>query len=121
MYDAASFGRRAMRRIALTVLAVGCAAFTSAQTSTPKATAGAERRSAPGTVRAQHLAATPKTVAWGYYDAAAPPVLRIKSGDVVTFDTLITSSPQRLEQAGVKPADVQQSLRDIYDQVTNKG
>jgi len=29
------------------------------------------------------LAATPKTVAWGYYDAAAPPVLRIRSGDSV--------------------------------------
>jgi hypothetical protein len=29
------------------------------------------------------LPATPKTVAWGYYDAAAPPVLRIHSGDTV--------------------------------------
>ncbi len=68
-----------------------------------------------------HLAATPKTVAWGYYDAAAPPVLRIKSGESVEFDTLITSSPERLERAGVKPADVEQSLRDIYKEVTNKG
>jgi len=67
------------------------------------------------------LPATPKTVAWGYYDAAAPPVLTIKSGDIVQFDTLITNSPKRLEAAGVKPEDVQQSLRDIYDQVTNKG
>jgi acetamidase/formamidase len=67
------------------------------------------------------LPATPKTIAWGYYDAAAPPVLTIKSGDTVQFDTLITNSPKRLESAGVAPADVQQSLRDIYDQVTNKG
>src|SRR3954469_17989893 len=67
------------------------------------------------------LPATPKTVAWGYYDAAAPPVLTIKSGDTVQFDTLITNSPKRLESAGVPPADVQQTLRDIYDQVTNKG
>ena len=29
------------------------------------------------------LKATPKTVAWGYYDAKATPVLRIKSGDTV--------------------------------------
>ena len=29
------------------------------------------------------LKATPKTVAWGYYDAKAAPVLRIKSGDTV--------------------------------------
>ncbi|MGB6685889.1 MAG: hypothetical protein WA621_09935 [Candidatus Acidiferrum sp.] len=29
------------------------------------------------------LKATPKTVAWGYYDAKAEPVLRVKSGDAV--------------------------------------
>ncbi len=69
----------------------------------------------------QHLAATPKTIAWGYYDAAAPPVMRIKSGDTVEFDTLLTSSPTRLEGAGVAPDQVQQSLRDIYKEVTNKG
>ena len=67
------------------------------------------------------LKPTPKTVAWGYYDAAAPPVMRIKSGDTVEVQTLITSSPTRLEGAGVKPADVEQSLRDIYKEVTNKG
>jgi hypothetical protein len=27
------------------------------------------------------LKPTPKTIAWGYYDAITPPVLRIKSGD----------------------------------------
>jgi acetamidase/formamidase len=35
-----------------------------------------------------HLPATPETVAWGYWDAARPPVLRIASGDTVTIDTL---------------------------------
>src|ERR1700704_4997513 len=67
------------------------------------------------------LKPTPKTVAWGYYDAATPPVLRIKSGDTVEVQTLITSSPTRLEGAGVKPEDVEQSLRDIYKEVTKKG
>ena len=67
------------------------------------------------------LKPTPKTVAWGYYDAATPPVMRVKSGDTVEVQTLITSSPTRLEGAGVKPADVEQSLRDIYREVTNKG
>src|SRR5436305_3505099 len=67
------------------------------------------------------LPATPKTVAWGYYDAAAPPVLRIHSGDTVEFDTLITNSPTGLEKAGVAPDQVEQSLRDIYKEVTNKG
>ena len=67
------------------------------------------------------LKPTPKTVAWGYYDASTPPVLRIKSGDVVEVQTLITSSPARLEGAGVAPSQVEQSLRDIYKEVTNKG
>jgi acetamidase/formamidase len=60
-------------------------------------------------------------VAWGYYDASAPPVLRIASGDEVEFETLITSSPARLEGAGIPPEQVQQSLRDIHKEVTNKG
>jgi acetamidase/formamidase len=68
-----------------------------------------------------HLDPSPTTVAWGYYDAAAAPVLHIASGDVIVVGTLITNSPQRLEASGVKPADVQQSLRDIYARVTNKG
>ena len=70
----------------------------------------------------QHqLKATPKTIAWGYYDASTPPVLRIKSGDTLEIQTLITSSPSRLEAAGVAPEQVEQSLRDIYKEVTNKG
>src|SRR5260370_34035047 len=67
------------------------------------------------------LKPTPKTVAWGYYDAKTPPVLRIKSGDTVEIQTLITSSAKRLEEAGVPPDQVEQSLRDIYDQVKGKG
>jgi acetamidase/formamidase len=67
------------------------------------------------------LQATPKTVAWGYYDAAAPPVLRIHSGDTVKFETMITNSPSGLEKAGVPPDQVQPSLRDIDKDVTNKG
>ncbi|OGX85479.1 acetamidase [Hymenobacter lapidarius] len=74
------------------------------------------------TARAQHkLVPTPTTVAWGYYDAAAPPVLRIKSGETVNVHTLITSTPARLEGAGVAPAQVEPALRDITTHVTNKG
>src|SRR5260370_11631807 len=64
---------------------------------------------------------TPKTVAWGYYDAKAAPVLRVKSGDTVEIQTLITNSPKRLEDAGLPPDQVEQSLRDITDQVKDKG
>src|SRR6201999_361701 len=69
----------------------------------------------------QTLKATPKTVAWGYYDAKAAPVLRVKSGDTVAIQTLITSSPKRLEDAGVPAAQGEQSLRGITAEVTDKG
>jgi acetamidase/formamidase len=45
------------------------------------------------------LKPTPKTVAWGYYDAKTPPVLRVKSGDTVEIQTLITLTSDRLEEA----------------------
>src|SRR5579862_3180614 len=69
----------------------------------------------------EKLPATPKTIAWGHYSANTPPVLRIRSGATVEIDTLITNSPARLEAAGVPPAQVEQSLRDIYREVTDKG
>ncbi len=68
-----------------------------------------------------HLEPTPQTVAWGYYDAHAVPVLRVASGDTVEIHTLITSTPSRLEAAGVPAAEVEQSLRDITTQVTSHG
>ena len=67
------------------------------------------------------LKPTPKTVAWGYYDARAVPVLRVRSGDTVEIQTLITNSPKRLEEAGVPPDQIEQSLRDITEQVKDKG
>ncbi len=67
------------------------------------------------------LPATPSTVAYGYYDAAAPPVMRIRSGDEVRVHTLITSTPARLEGAGVPPDQVEPALREIVAKVTNKG
>lgn len=95
-----------MSRIVLALGAVACASANLVAQST----------SATHTIMP-----SPTTVAWGYYDAAATPVLHINSGDEIVVGTLITSSPKRLEAAGVAPAEVEQSLRDIYDKVTNKG
>lgn len=67
------------------------------------------------------LMPSPSTVAWGYYDAAAKPVLRIRSGDEVEVGTLITSSPDRLAAAGVPADRIEQSLRDIYRDVKDRG
>ena len=82
------------------------------------AAVAAQQSNAPST---HTLKATPKTIAWGYYDASAAPVLRVKSGESVEIQTLITSSPKRLEGAGVAADQVEQALRDIYDQVKDKG
>jgi acetamidase/formamidase len=70
---------------------------------------------------AHKLPATPKTIAWGHYAANTPPALRIRSGETVEIETLITNSPAGLEAAGVPPAQIEQSLRDIYREVTDKG
>lgn len=71
--------------------------------------------------RTYHLKPTPKTVTWGYYSASAPPALRIHSGDSVEIQTLLTSSPKRLAAAGVPANEIEQSLRDIFDQVKDRG
>jgi acetamidase/formamidase len=67
------------------------------------------------------LKPTPKTVTWGYYAASAPPVLRVRSGDTVEIQTLLTSSPTRLAEAGVPADQIEQSLRDIFAQVQDRG
>jgi len=60
-------------------------------------------------------------VTWGYYDAKTPPVLRIKSGDTVEIQTLVTASPERFENAGMPPDRIEQPLRDIFMEVKEKG
>ena len=67
------------------------------------------------------LKPTPTTVTWGYYSASVPPVLRVHSGDTVVIQTLLTSSPKRLAEAGVPAAEIEQSLRDIFDHVQDRG
>jgi acetamidase/formamidase len=82
--------------------------------------AGGQPPDAPAP-RTHQLKPTPKTVAWGYYDASATPALRIRSGDTVEVQTLITNSPSGLERAFVPPDQVEQALRDIFKEVTDKG
>lgn len=74
------------------------------------------------TVGSSHtLEPSPSTVAYGYYDAAAKPVLHVASGDTVRIHTLITSTPQRLEAAGVASDQIEPSLRAIIEQVKDRG
>ncbi len=64
------------------------------------------------------LEATPATVAYGYYWADAPPVLRIDSGDIIDVDTLLTNSPAGLAKAGVPDEKIQSSLKAVVSEVT---
>ena len=73
-------------------------------------TVGFARQPAPSVHR---LEATPETVAYGYYWSEAKPVLRIRSGDIIDVDTLLTNSPQGLSRAGVPDDQIQDSLKTI--------
>ena len=93
-----------------TLVLAACAGGTST------ATTGAAP--APKSVTAQYkLYASPHTVAGGYYDAAATPVLHVKSGDVVEVYTLLTSNPTTLKNNGVDSAAIEPALRAVYDSV----
>jgi acetamidase/formamidase len=88
------------------------------QQSAPKA-----GKLAPAKTTIIKLEATPKTVAWGHYDATSAPVLRVKSGDTVQVRTVLTSNPTRLAGAGVAADQIEQDLRDLYAEgaVMDKG
>jgi acetamidase/formamidase len=81
---------RLSRRTLLAGSAAVIGATTAAVVSAPAAEAAAARPVVPmprGKKRV-HLPSRPETVHWGYMDAALPPVLRVRPGDVVTIDTL---------------------------------
>jgi acetamidase/formamidase len=80
-----------------------------------------ERGSLASVQTTYQLKPTPQTIAWGYYAANVPPALRVQSGATVQIQTLLTSSPARLAQAGVPADQIEQSLRDIFDQVKDRG
>jgi acetamidase/formamidase len=70
----------------------------------------------------QHtLLSTPKTVHWGYYDAAQPPVLRVRSGDTVQIRTAMIDSPEGLESGGVAASQIEPAHRAIHREVKAAG
>jgi len=48
-------------------------------------------------------------------------VLRIQSGDIVHVHTLHVGNPARLEAAGLPPEQIEKELRDIYQEVKDRG
>lgn len=59
------------------------------------------------------LSPSVSTVVWGYYWSGAKAVLHIHSDNYVRVRTVLTSSPDRLEAAGVPAAEVEPELRDV--------
>ncbi|HEX6964168.1 MAG TPA: acetamidase/formamidase family protein [Gemmatimonadaceae bacterium] len=104
-----------VRRAAALAIATLAASVTTAAAQSPAI--GATQTSP----HHYHLSATPHTVAYGYYSATATPVLRVASGDTVDVETLLTNTPRGLERAGLPPAEVQQSLRNVVDSVKDRG
>src|SRR5688572_15236113 len=75
------------------------------------------------TALAEHhtLLSTPKTVHWGYYDAARKPVLRVRSGDTVEIRSAMIESPEALERAGVPGTQIEAEHRAIHQEVKERG
>ncbi|MGI8635457.1 MAG: acetamidase/formamidase family protein [Segetibacter sp.] len=59
------------------------------------------------------LSPSPATITYGNYWSENKPALKIKSGDFVIVHTLITSTPERLEAAGVAADKVEKELREV--------
>jgi acetamidase/formamidase len=70
--------------------------------------------STPVAGKVHTLMPTPTTVAWGWYDAAGVPVLRVNSGDEVVVRALSTCSPQSLVRSGLDSNRVEKLAKDIY-------
>ena len=66
------------------------------------------------------LTPSPDTVVWGYYWSETPPVLRIKSGDIVKVHTLVTSNPAELTRIGIPADEIETELQDVQI-VDNRG
>jgi acetamidase/formamidase len=96
------------------VLALACGTPSAVRTSaTPESAPGLDW-STPRVGATHTLMPTPKTVAWGWYDAAGEPVLRVNSGDEVVVRALSTCSPQSLTNAGLDTSRIEREARAIY-------
>jgi acetamidase/formamidase len=63
----------------------------------------------------------PANVHWGYYDARLKPVLKIASGDTVRIETMLAGGTERLKIAGIRDAEIPDSLKQVESTVTDRG
>jgi len=59
-------------------------------------------------------------VQWGRFAADAKPVLTVKSGEVVTIDTIV-GIPEMLEQLGAAPDAPIREMKEMYAKVKDRG
>lgn len=70
---------------------------------------------------AQHVVrVSPATIQWGYYAAGAKPVLTVKSGEVVTMDTVV-GIPAMLEELGAPADEPLLEMKELYAKVKDRG
>lgn len=63
----------------------------------------------------------PGNIHWGYYDARVPPVLRMRSGDVVRVETMVARGVERMRIAGLGADEVPSALIAVEQAVTERG
>ncbi len=106
------FGRQALTIGGVMALGLGC--ITPSSVAAQNKDGVGVKWPAPAVGKKYTLEPTPKTVAWGWYDAAGTPVLTVKSGDEVVVRALSTCSPQSLVRAGLDSTRVEQQAKDVY-------
>ena len=94
------------------VSALGC--HTPPSVSASNTPTAATAWPAPAAGRTHTILPAPETVAWGWYDAAGQPVLRVASGDEIVLRALSTCSPRQLTAAGLDTNRIEQLAKDIY-------
>jgi acetamidase/formamidase len=73
----------------------------------------------PSSLAQETLHVTPANVQWGYFAADAKPVLTVKSGGMVTMDTICAID--ELEHLGAAPDDPIRELKEVEAKVKDKG
>jgi len=99
------------------VLALAChtpSSVSGAPAGAPASSGAPLDWSAPPVGQTHTLMPTPKTVAWGWYDAAGTPVLTVNSGDDIVVRALSTCSPVSLVRAGLDSNRVEKLAKDIF-------
>ena len=96
-----------MTKLTSFLVAVACAACAANSSVTPST-------SAPASGKVHKLELTPRTVAWGWYDAAGAPVLTINSGDEIDVRTASTCNPASLIRAGLDSSELDQEMQKLY-------